>query len=140
MPGLYISKGPSIWVPRATREQMMAGDAFDRQVQKAEDAHAKVVAPPCPACGVPIKDSEWDRHKAEAHNGRQVVQPYGTADSRELLILGTSKDDLDRKEAKWRELHPGLTLSLAGEGREPRYKNILWQRYRVITTAGKPVE
>lgn len=140
VPSLAPSRGVHLWLPNITQRAIAAGIRYELQEDRCNAAYDEVVAPKCPACGVPVADKDWDRHKYEEHNGNQVCQPYGKADSREVLFLGASADFIEQKKAIWRDRHPGLTLELAAEGKEPRFANVIFQRYRVCTSAGKPVE
>ena len=125
------------FVRKATPEQIAAGEQYERQVQQAATSYDEnVVAPPCVACGKPVADKDFERHRYEAHAGNEMVQPWGRPDAREALFLARNPDELQRKVAIWREKHPGVILRLAGDGQ--RYGGLMvWARYRVLDAKGK---
>lgn len=124
------------WIPRATKAQMAAGEATDQAEQAATESYDRMMAPPCVACGKPVSDKDFERHRREEHAGNEQCQPWGTPDAREALFLAHTLDELGRKVALWRSKHPGLRLELAADG--TRYEGrMVWIRYRVLDSRGR---
>jgi hypothetical protein len=149
-----MSDAPHLWLPNISQADLAAGIAREQQEQQADDSYAELQAPPCPACGQPVKDSEWESHKARGHDLGDGVLPYGQAGAREVFVTAYSPETIERlrllqrlrpgdeksleqKKAEWRAKHPGLSLLLAGEGTRGEGR-VLWARYRVMKD-GRPV-
>lgn len=125
---------PYIWDkrPNPHSAEFKAGVVREEQEQRCEESYQTVMAPPCPACGQPVSDTDWPAHKYTKHQINESVQPWGRPDSREAVFLGGSRENLAEKIARWSSRHPGVTLLLLGQGTERRGKVLLfWQRYRV---------
>lgn len=133
-----IIHAPSVglWIPAASAETMRRGVAREQNEQACIDAAAIVHAPPCPACGRPVSDAEWERHRRVDHADHEVCQPAGQPDARELLLLAYDADDMARKLARWRSLHPGIRLEGVGEGTREQGK-IIWRRWRIFDGHGQ---
>jgi hypothetical protein len=117
---------------------MAAGEAVDRAEQKANESYDAMVAPPCVACGEPVADKDYERHRYEKHAGNEMLQPSGTPDAREALFLAHDAEELRRKFAIWRARHPGLRLQLAAEG--TRYEGrMVFVKYRILDSRGRGV-
>ena len=125
-----MSQAPAAWIKKASPEAMAAGLARDQAEEAANRSADEAAAPACPGCGRPVADKEWDRHRREVHNARQVVQPYGRADSREVLFTAPTRDLLHRKIQDWREKHPGCAISWLGDGKDLDNR-LIWVRGRV---------
>lgn len=126
------------WTGRPGPAVLARGETREHAEQSADASSEAVMAPPCVACGKPVEDKDWDRHRFEEHDLGDPVRPYGKADSRELLVLGADTGALARKVAQWRRLHPGLRLELAADGKDGP-GGLLFVRYRVLTMKGEPV-
>lgn len=126
-----------IWVPSTDQRMLQAGLTRDLAEESANRSGEQVLAPPCHVCDRPVADRDWEAHKRNDHGIRDDVLPYGTADAREVFVAGFGRDDLDQKLQAWRDRHPGLSLSLAGEGSRVEGR-LVWARYRVLKD-GKPV-
>ena len=127
------------WLNRPGPAVIKRGEAHEHAQQSADASYERTVkAPPCVACGKPVADADWDRHRFEDHGLTDPVRPYGKADSKELIVVGADTGELARKVAKWRRLHPGLRLELAADGKEGP-GGLLFVRYRVVTLMGTPV-
>jgi hypothetical protein len=130
-----IENPRSIWVKETRPEVLAQGETREAAEESARVSHDEVVAPACPACGQPVSDKEWERHRAEVHGRpRQVVRPWGKPDARECLIVAPTRDLLDEKIQQWRALHPGVRLEPAGEGRDLEH-GLLY--FRGILRAGR---
>lgn len=134
-----MSEAPHLWLGRPGQETLQRGIAHELAEQSADASHDRVIAPPCHACGEPVADKDWERHKYEKHAMNEMCQPYGKADSREVLFLCYSRAHLEQKLAIWRSKHPGLRLALAGEGSRNNGK-LFFQRFRVLDQNGKAVQ
>ena len=127
-----------LWTGRPGAEVVARGERHDRAQHTAALAYDTVVAPPCPSCGRPVRDEEWARHRHEAHGHAGGGQPWGRAESREVLLVDDDREGLERRIAAWRERHPGLRLVAAADGRD-RDLGVVWARFRVTTRTGRPV-
>lgn len=139
MTNLIHAPSVGIWIPQATAQEMAAGLAREKAAQAAAESYDYIVAPPCPACGQPVSDRDWEKHKYQEHDVRQVCQPYGTPDARELLLLAYDAGDMERKLAIWRSKHPGVRLEPAGDGTRENGK-IIYRRWRLFDAKGKAAE
>jgi hypothetical protein len=109
--------------------------AYELQQDRARQANDEIDAPPCPGCGRPVRDENWQAHRRLAH-GLDGVQPYGRPDAREALFIGEDQAELDRKIARWREGHPGVRLLPMGDGRD-RELGLIFARFRLIDRRGR---
>jgi hypothetical protein len=128
-----------LWIPKATPEAMAVGAARDLAEEGANLAYDAMIAPPCPACGRPVKDAEYERHRRVDHSDNEVVQPYGKPDAREVMLLAYSADDMDRKLAIWRSRHPGIRLEPSGDGTREDGR-IIFRRWRIFDARGRAAE
>ena len=126
-----------LWLGRPGEEVLRQGTARELAEQAANEAGARVQAPECHACGQPVADADWEDHKRRGHGTGDGVLPYGTADSREVFVPAFNRDELERKKQAWRDRHPGMSLTIAGEGARAEGR-IAWQKFRV-TKDGRPV-
>lgn len=125
-----------VWTNRPGRAVLEAGERAEQAEQQADASYDRLQAPPCVACGQPVADKDFERHRYEAHAGNEMVQPFGRPEAREALFLAHDADELAKKVQIWRDRHPGVRLTLAGEG--TRYEGrMCWVRYRVLDARGK---
>jgi hypothetical protein len=108
---------------------------LELQEERARLAYAEVEAPPCPSCGRPVTDREWDTHRRVDH-GLDQPRPYGRPESREALFVTEDREDLDRQIARWRARHPGLGLLYLADGRDPATR-LPWVRFHVLGLNGR---
>lgn len=128
-----------LWLGRPGEEVLRSGTARELAEQAATASFDHMMAPPCPACGRPVKDVDWERHRRVDHQDNEVVQPAGKPDARELMLLAYDAADMDRKLATWRSRHPGVGLEPAGDGTREGGK-IVWRRWRILDGHGRPAE
>src|SRR5580765_6900645 len=65
------------WTQRPGPDVVATGLARDQAEQSADDSYRnKVEAPPCVACGQPLSDKDFERHRYEAHGGNEACQPW----------------------------------------------------------------
>ena len=139
MSDLIHAPSVGIWIPAASRQVILAGEAHEKAEQAADESYDQMMAPPCPACGKPVKDKDWERHRRVDHADSEVAQPAGKPDARELLLLAYSQEDMERKLTIWRSRHPGIRLEPSGDGTREEGK-IVWRRWRIFDGRGKPAQ
>ena len=120
-----------IHVKSTDQAMLAAGQARDLQEEKCNVANDQVQAPACPGCGKPVRDRDFERHRYEVHNARQVVQPIGKPDAREALFTAPDEDRLEQKRAEWLSRHPGVHLVHLADGRDLENR-LIWVRYRQV--------
>ena len=130
---------PYLWLGRPGQETLQRGVARELAEQSADASHANVIAPPCPACGQPVADKDWEAHKYSAHGISEMCQPWGRPDAREAMFVHVTAARLGEKIAAWRSRHPGVQLQLSGDGFD-RARKLFWRRYRIFDAAGKPAQ
>lgn len=130
-------RAPHVWTGRPGAAVMESGLRRDRAQQDRWDAYDEAVErPPCPACGTPISDTEWNDHARVGHGVEARVLPYGTPDAREALFVGTDRDEVDAQIVFWRRRHPGIQLKPLAEGRDPE-GHYIWVRFRQRDWTGR---
>lgn len=133
--------GPTVrlWIPQATAAQMRQGAAREQAEQEADESFERGMATPCPGCGKPVKDADYERHRRVDHADNEVAQPAGKPDARELLLLAYDAADMDRKLQTWRSRHPGIHLEASGDGTRENGR-IIYRRWRIFDGKGRPAE
>lgn len=125
------------WVNRPPQAVLEVGERSEKAQQSADESYySKVLAPPCVACGQPVSDADFQRHRYERHGGNEAAVPWGKPTSRELVICGVGSDDMEEKVARWRRLHPGVHLEILGDGHLYGGK-LAWMRFRVLDHRGR---
>jgi hypothetical protein len=131
-----------LWLGRPGEEVLRSGTARELAEQAADESYDRMMAPPCPACGRAVKDEDYERHRRVDHADNEVVQPAGKPNSREVVLQAYDTDDLERKLARYRALHPGVGLALLGDGTrivgEHKKVTLIWRRWRVLDGRGRP--
>lgn len=129
---------PTLWLDRPGPAVMAEGLRRDQYQQHVWDEHeANVERPPCPACGAPVADSEWNAHVLAGHGLATKLLDYGRPDAREALFVAADRDELDANIVMWRRRHPGVQLLPLAEGRDPD-GDYLWVRFAQRDRRGRP--